>query len=138
MNDSLPSSFLGLSNFDHFIQSLVMPSLGVFGIIGNLINLRIMRLDSKQHRYSSEKCSIFGMSALACSDIMFCIGTLPMFNSLTRKESFPSNYHSYFMDLWIKTSTWYTLLISFLRYLVICHPLKYERIIDSKQIYIKS
>lgn len=144
MNISL-NDFDGKSNDKSIILQFFIPITGLFGIIGNLLNLRILQLNSRNHK-SSEKCALVGMFALALSNIMFCIGRIP---SLTLSDTQPNFYYFtrnfqyywfhleyYYSDIWIKTSTYYTVLTSGMQYLAICHPFKVNYLLSRKKILI--
>lgn len=111
------------------LNEVIIPALSGFGIIGNILNLKMLHHNTKTNKYL-EKCAVIGMSALAVSDIMFCLGVLPLFfwksNTIYHSRNILfiwANYQGLYTDVWIKTSTWYTVITAGMRYIAICYPL---------------
>ncbi len=82
-----------------------------------------------------EKGATIGMLALSCSDLFFCMTTIA--DTLTKQVDtyyFKRNmsfyimvYGNYFQNLFIKTSTWFTVILAIGRFLVVCYPMKARR-----------
>jgi hypothetical protein len=78
-----------------------------------------------------EKGALLGLIALAVSDVAFCAILFPK-TFLPTETLFKhwgvhlmyQLYSLYFKNVFIKTSTWLTLVVGFARYVGICHPLR--------------
>lgn len=116
------------------LYAYVIPITGMIGILGNCLNLFMLakRLKLTQSE-SLERRAICGLVGLAIADMLFCIGTLPAFRWEGPKYPFHSkNFYfywstylgPYYNEVWLKSSTWLTVVIAGTRYLAICHPLR--------------
>ncbi len=116
-------------NIEHIIESVIMPCLCVFGIVGNILNIVIV---SRQHvRAPMDQSAYIILIMLAISDMLCCISLLP--------EAFKSDKHLYFQGLtfWMlyelygiyvqnafsHISTWLIVMVAVTRFIVICYPL---------------
>lgn len=115
------------------LDTIVIPFLGFFGIFGNLLNLTILTFRYRKREVDVlEKGALLGLIALAVSDALFCFGLLPNVVSLESETLFECKnvhlyhrvYGAYYNNVFIKTSTWLTMVIAMARYLGICYPLR--------------
>ena len=128
-------------DWDYIINGAIIPAISVCGIIGNFLNLVILSWRYKKKGVDVlEKGSLLGLISLTVSDMMFCIVILPhMFyykqKTAFNQYSFRMFYHVYgiyFQNVFIKTSTFLTLVVGVARYLGICHPLRARVFISLK------
>lgn len=114
------------------LDEVLIPTIAALGMIGNGLNVFIL---SWRHRRRDidimEKSALLGLIALAVSDMAFCTLVVP-------KTLLPSRtwftvrgvhlayqlYGIYLQNVFIKTSTWLTLVVGLARYVGICHPLR--------------
>ena len=118
---------------NYVINGLVIPSIAICGILGNILNLLMLSWRYKRREADVlEKGVLIGLIALAISDMSFCSVILPHMFFYKQKTAFTSHsfrmfyhiYGLYFQNVFIKTSTWLTLIVGVARYVGICHPLK--------------
>ena len=121
------------STIQSVLQTSIIPALCIFGIVGNIINLIVIRR-VQQYKLDSaaakENAANTGLSALAVSDTLFCMCVFPLVFTeqdqlLFPKRSFLLYYQVYGTGLvttFILTSTWVTITLAVLRYFAICHP----------------
>ena len=116
-----------------YLNGVVIPSIGVLGVVGNLLNLAILTWRCVNREDDTlEKVALVGLIALAVSDLCFCITILPLFAFPKPKTIFEAPcfglyyqvYGEYTQNVFIKTSTWLTMIVATARYIAICHPLK--------------
>ncbi|ELT88858.1 hypothetical protein CAPTEDRAFT_190670 [Capitella teleta] len=121
------------SGLHEVLDDVIIPLLGVFGIVGNLLNLTILTFRYRKREVDVlEKGALLGLIALAVSDSFFCIWLLPSAAWPKSKTIFEKRnaelffrmYGAYFSNVFIKTSTWLTMIIAMARYLGICYPLR--------------
>lgn len=112
---------------------MVIPTIGLLGVLGNLLNLAILSWRClKRDDDTLEKVALVGLIALAVSDLCFCLTILPYYfvpkpSVLYESLSFAVYYQlygEYAQNVFIKTSTWLTMIVATARYIAICHPLK--------------
>ena len=120
------------TDVDYIVNGVIIPSIAICGIIGNILNLLMLSWRyNKREADVLEKGVLLGLIALAVSDMMFCIVILPHMFFYKQKTAFSSRsfcmfyhvYGLYFQNVFIKTSTFLTLVIGVARYFGICHPL---------------
>ena len=106
---------------DDCIRGVITPSIGLVGVIGNVLNLGILSWRSwRRDDDTMEKVALVGLIALAVSDLCFCLTILPHFASWRAFYYFdePSfglyfrAYGHYFNDIFIKISTWLTMIVA--------------------------
>ena len=116
------------------LNAIITPSICVFGIIGNFMNLLILThrrlLATDGHIEESAYC---GMAALAMSDFAYCVVALIKANTNT-EGNFIFNatdigvyiiyIQTYLQNLLSYVSTWFTVVITVGRYVAICHPIR--------------
>ncbi len=118
---------------EFIINGVIVPTIGALGILGNLLNLGILSWRSwRKDDDTLEKVALVGLISLAVSDMCFCITVVPGFVcwdplSYDDTKSFQLLYQAYggyFKNVFIKTSTWLTMIVASARYVAICHPLR--------------
>ena len=123
---------------ENFLYSRVIVILGVFGLIGNSLNLIILSHKSLQASLGRmEKFAYAGLTTLAISDMLFCLTVLPMWVVDIHRVNFPNiGFHLVYLvysngliNMCIMASTWLTVTLAAGRYFVICYPLKAREII---------
>ena len=123
---------------ENFLYSRVIVILGVFGLIGNSLNLVILSHKSLQASLGRmEKFAYAGLTTLAIFDMLFCLTVLPMWVVDIHQVNFPNiGFHLVYLvysngliNMCIMASTWLTVTLAAGRYFVICYPLKAREII---------
>ncbi|KAK2148432.1 hypothetical protein LSH36_498g02012 [Paralvinella palmiformis] len=121
------------SDPEYLFSGLLIPAFGAFGVVGNILNLTILSWRyNKREINVLERGALLGLIALAVSDLCFCLGILPGAVFYDSKAKFSAKtFHYYYQlygvylhDVFIKISTWLTVVIATARYVAICHPLK--------------
>ena len=120
------------------LKKYVVPVICVFGLLGNILSLVILtRKRLKLSVDGTERTVHIGLTALAVSDLLFCVCLLP--HGLMKRDVFSHPDHSFtliyatysaaFINTFILTSTWLTVTMATGRYLAICHPFKARHLI---------
>ena len=125
--------------YQQVIERIAIPSLCVFGMVGNVLTFFILTRRMNEGIEVIEKGSLVGITALAVSDFMFCLANLffsfyssdRIFYSERNLTLFFTLYGHYFQNVFIKTSTWITVVMAIYRHHVVIHPIR------SKQHLIK-
>ncbi|CAH1779855.1 unnamed protein product [Owenia fusiformis] len=121
-----------------WIDKAVIPTICAFGIIGNILNLIIlMHKQIRSTMDTMEKSAHIGLFSLAISDfcfclIVFCHAFLPEVHIFLHK-TFTLYYIVFshaFINIFIMTSTWLTVVMATGRYLAICYPLRCRTTIE--------
>ncbi len=115
----------------HFL-GYIIPSLCIFGLIGNILNIFILVKKILEGVSNLEKGSTVGLIALAASDFGFCFFTLvaafvPNNQMLFEGKSlsyYMAIYGSYVINTFIKTSTAFTVILAVGRFYAVCFPLR--------------
>ena len=128
------------------LNKVGLPIICIFGLFGNMLNLLILTRKQLQRSMDQlEKSAHMSLVALAVSDLFFCIVALPLgfiksVYLLTEDKSFVSfyyqGYHEPFLNMFIFSSTWLTVVMATGRYLAICHPLHARWFVDFKSTRI--
>ena len=135
MEGSVTSDYKSSNNWnlEYLINGVIIPSIAIFGIVGNLLNLIILSWRyNKREADVLEKGALLCLIALAVSDMLFCVVILPHMLFYKQKMVYQSRtfqmyykvYGIYFQNVFIKTSTFLTLVVGLARYVGICHPLR--------------
>ena len=127
----------GLSGF---MSVIVIPFICACGILGNLLILFTLGRKKMQHNYDNTDRPVqVGLCALALSDMMFCLITLPLgfvnIRAFACSITFKMVYRCYsvpLMNIFILSSTWFTVFMATSRYLAICHPFRARYLICMK------
>ena len=119
-------------NIVKIIQRVIIPLICAFGLLANLLNLVIFgrRLCSNAIN-SIERGAVISLAGLAVSDLLFCLVTC--LGSIMRThrvvfmeydlEYFYQMYSGIFKNMFIKSSTWLTMIAAISRYAAVCYPL---------------
>ncbi len=117
---------------EFWFNGILIPIICLFGILGNLLNLAILTWRYNHREIDVlERGALLGLIALALSDFFFCLGMTPNVVYYDDKVDFYSKnfyyfyqlYRMYIHNVFIKISTWLTMIIATARYIAICHPL---------------
>ena len=117
----------------HIFNRVFIPIIGFSGFLGNILNLAILSWRCNKREVDVlERGALLGLIALAVSDLCFCVGILPKLCFYEANVVFSSKnfeyyfqvYGVYFHNVFIKVSTWLTVIIATARYVAICHPLR--------------
>lgn len=127
-------------NLQHYLYDIILPAICAFGIIGNILNIIIFLKKRRQKlRAAMENSTMLCLVALAISDLLFCIITLPMAFVQQKDFYFRSEfilyYNAYglaFISMFIMSSTLLTVTTAVIRYLAICHPFRSQKFITTK------
>lgn len=116
------------------IDSVFVPVVSAFGIVGNLLNLIVLtRKRLSRSMDHMEKSAQMGLVALALSDMIIC--ALYLFASSvvpSRVVYTPydrlfalyfSTYQEALMNIFLLSGTWLTVTMAISRYLVVCRPM---------------
>ena len=121
------------------IKTRLVPTVCVFGIVGNVLTLVVLAYERLRTGAAAERTVNVWLQALAVSDLLLCVVLLPHGlmtyggRLIHMSLSFQLLYQSYgaaLINNFMLTSTWLTVAMSFGRYMAVCHPLSvYHRII---------
>ena len=119
-------------NARFYVRVIVMPVVSLFGICGNILNIIVLTRRRMQASMdcTMEKAAYIGLIALAVSDMLYCITSLPEAFKGTDQVIFDQKsfwmvyemYGKYVQNTFAYSSTWLTLLMAGSRYVAICHP----------------
>jgi len=115
-----------------FIKAKLVPTVCVFGIVGNLLTLVVLTYEHVRSEASVERKVNVWLQSLAVSDLLLCVVLLPhglmtygghiIYTSLSFQLLYRA-YGSAVINNFMLTSTWLTVAMSFGRYMAVCHPL---------------
>jgi hypothetical protein len=132
---------------ESFVYTKLVPTVCAFGIAGNVLNLIVLSRKSLTYTMERmEKSAHCGLMALAVSDLLFCVVTLPnAFYGIARINGSGSFIHESFdfrlvyklygnavVNTFVLSSTWLTVTMAASRYLAICHPLRARQFIGKR------
>ena len=111
---------------------MLYSGLCIFGIVSNILNIVILVKKISEGIDNLERGATVGLAALAVSDLGFCIFSLIESFVPQHKVIFPGKNLAYFMTLYgtfainifIKTSTSFTVVLAVSRYYAVCFPMK--------------
>lgn len=125
-----------------YLAHVVSPALCLIGITGNILNVLVLsrRRIRSSIDGSMEKPAYMGLIALAVSDLLFCLCTLPAGfiveqQSLFHQKSFSFYYSlskNYLQNVFSHMSTWLTVIIAVSRYAAVRHPLHAKIFVHAK------
>ena len=118
-------------NFQFVAQCIIVPILCSCGILGNILTFIVLMKRMNESIEVIEKGSLVGILALAVSDFLFCAVTLfstyysddSMIFTESNPTLFFTLYGDYFQNLFIKTSTWITVVMAIYRHYVAVQPI---------------
>ena len=114
------------------IIDYIVRALCIFGIVSNILNIIILVKKIREGIDNLERGATVGLAALAVSDLGFCIFSLIESFVPQHKVIFPKKNLAYFMTLYgtfainifIKTSTSFTVVLAVGRYYAVCFPMR--------------
>ncbi len=131
-NKDLPDEGNHVDIFEHITLEICVPALCIFGIVGNLLNFIILIKKILEGVDNMERGATVGLIALATSDLGFCTCTL--ISSFTPHDviAFQKKTLSFYVALYgnciinilIKTSTYFTIILAVSRFFAVCFPMK--------------
>jgi len=126
-----------------FINRVAIPSVLVFGAVGNALSLAMLAGRAGCYQRSTgrgrgtklaplERSAIVGLSALAMSDLLFCLVGIPaVFKPIRGAEGVLGVFLLYYTlyrvplhNLFLFSSTWIAVSVSSERFFAICFPLR--------------
>ncbi|KAK2154966.1 hypothetical protein LSH36_252g00011 [Paralvinella palmiformis] len=124
-----------------FVLRIFRSVISMFGLLGNVLMLSF--LSRKRLSLSCEGADRTvhnGLTALAVSDLLFCLILVPYGFVTNDQFAFASvNFHliyvtysTAFVNFFILTSTWLTVVMASSRYMAICQPFKARYLIGAK------
>ena len=115
-----------------FIKTKLVPTVCVFGIVGNSLTLVVLAFEQLRSAVGAERKVNVWLQALAVSDLLLCVVLLPhglmtyggrlIYTSFSFQLLYQA-YGSAVINNFMLTSTWITVAMSFGRYMAVCHPL---------------
>ena len=127
-----------LQHIQRVFYTRVAPAICALGLIGNVLNLMVLMPKGSRRCAMGriEKFAYSGLTALALSDILFCLTVIPSAfvgpGNLHDRITFSLLYSVYsnaLTNTFMTSSTWMTVSLAVGRYLAICHPLRAREII---------
>ena len=123
-----------------YLVTVVHPALCVMGLVGNMLNMLVLTRRRIKVAMNSdiEKASHLGLVALAVSDTLYCLTALPD-AFLSSQETvytsksfilFVTMYGKSIQNIFMRASTWLTVIMATGRYIAICRPLQARYIVE--------
>lgn len=142
MNNSSHSH--GLS-FPEILNSKINPFISIFGILGNISTILIMAIGCLYSGLRKREVTAYwGFVLLAFSDLLVCISILPRgfikeHIVCVESGSFTEFYQLYgyaIGNIFIMCSTWITVVMAAVRFVIVCFPFRAKEMITSKRLHI--
>ncbi len=152
--DDLSSAAGSGSGSESYTEVIITSVLCAVGVVGNISNLSLLRSKKTQNGLDPVgRAAMFGLLALAWSDLLFCLLGLPsaILVALADGETTHAGinkrnlqllrfvYRFYKVpcaNILLFTSTWFIVLVSTERYLVVCHSISCRRYISIRQVVL--
>ncbi|XP_059156634.1 FMRFamide receptor-like [Physella acuta] len=135
------SDDMNMGSVEAYISLYILPTVCVFGIFGNLLNLTILTRQKLQKSFRTlEQAANLCLISLALSDFMFCVlAFLTMFVPADR--IFPDRgllflygrYAHGMINIFIMESTMLTVAMSLERFMAICYPLRQDLYLTTRR-----
>ncbi len=131
--------------FQDVIVTRVQPFICACGILGNALILVVWARYRAQLQTDSQETVVhLGLSAMAVSDLLFCVCLLPRVtikesNIVVTRGSFAQYYQMYaagLITLFSFSSTWLITVTAGIRYIAICHPFYARRVMSNRGVII--
>ncbi len=121
--------------FENIVLYYVVPIICSFGILGNSMNSLILGKKMSKGLDRLEKGATIGLLALAISDLAFCVAmviiiSVPHNELMFRSKSlsfYVALYGTFVINILIKVSTWYIVVLNLGRYFAVCFPIQARR-----------
>ena len=132
LNNTSTSQEKPFESLKCLLDGFISPALCALGIVGNTLNVLVLTRRRMQASFDNkmERSACMGLIALAMSDSLYCLCTLPeAFISkviIYDSKSFELYYNLYGMylrNIFSYASTWLTVIMAMSRYVAICHPI---------------
>ncbi|XP_067651068.1 putative G-protein coupled receptor F59B2.13 [Haliotis asinina] len=128
----------------YIVYGFALPSVCLFGMVGNVLNLTILTRRKLQKSFRTlEMAANYCLVALAVSDLMFCVFAFPTTflsgDDMYDNTAFLLKYRMYgtaIINVFIMVSTWLTVAMSLERFLAICYPLRQDLYLTTRRIKI--
>ena len=135
------------SLFTYYVYGVLVPVVQGFGLVGNLASLIVFCHKRLRHGLDEiEQSATVGLVALALSDFCFCLSGFPVVflnNTVVRGNRhliamsfYYRTYGDSFLNLFVFTSTWITVLLSMERYAVVCRPYAAQKFIRVRRTVV--
>ena len=129
----IPEDYMTYKNIAAFLNTYIISSICMFGVVGNTLNLVVLtRRSLTTHMDHMEKSVNISLIALAVSDLLFCLCAFP--HAIKDKTTFSSPsvdfwllytaYGEAVVNSFLLSSTWLTVAMAIMRYLAVYHPLE--------------
>ena len=124
------------------LYNIGIPIMCIFGILGNILNVVVLtRKQMSRAMDRMEKSVHYGLIALAVSDLLFCVVILPSAfipqeRTYIGESSMGMIYYNMYMEpfinMFLLSSTWLTIMMASGRYLAVCHPIRARWVLGMK------
>ncbi len=149
-NTSLPCLLDSAEKMESYMEMILTSILCGIGVVGNISNLAVLRLKRTQNGLDAlGRAAIYGLLALAWSDLAFCILGLPAAilaaladgqvaqdRNLQLVRYMYRFYKIPCINIFLFTSTWFIVLVSAERYLVVFHPFRCRKYVSIRRVIV--